>query len=490
MNRDRVAPQPLEFPNLDTILYQAVADSRRRGRNSVGGDESEQPPFYLMLFNEHGYQDKMRSLLKSAALAASFGLATAASAAVNLPDFSSLVEEVNPIVTSISTEVKVTGRLRGGPSGSGFVTSADGYVLTNQHVVAEAETIKVHLKDGRVFPAKKIGEDEDTDVALLKIEATGLKFAKIGKLDALKPGAWVLAFGAPFGFEHSVSAGIVSAKGRSLPWNRYVPFIQSDAAINRGNSGGPLVNINGEVVGINSQILSSNGGSIGLSFSIPIDLAMDVAQQLKTSGKVARGFIGIGYQDVSDELADSFELDRPRGALVTQTEKGGPADKAGIKAGDVITAVDGQRIENSGELPFLIGSLKPGKVAKVELLRDGKARTVNVTVGEQKADDAVASAEGSGSGQIRLGIVVTELTDELRTELGADSGVLVRQVEDGPAADAGIRPGDVILSLNRREVGNVAQFRELVGKLPRGKPVAVHVVSRGAARFLTLRVPE
>lgn len=432
----------------------------------------------------------MRSLLKSIVFAAACLLAVSARAAVNLPDFSTLVEEINPIVTSISTEVKVSGRLRDGPSGSGFIISADGFVLTNQHVVAEADSIKVHLKDGRVFAAKKIGQDEDTDVALLKIEAKNLKAAKIGKLDALKPGAWVLAFGAPFGFEHSVSAGIVSAKGRSLPWNRYVPFIQSDAAINRGNSGGPLVNANGEVVGINSQILSSNGGSIGLSFSIPIDLAMDVAQQLKTAGKVARGFIGIGYQDVSDELASSFGMDRPRGAVVTQTEKGGPADKAGIKAGDVIVSIDGQPIEKSGELPFLVGSLRPGKAVKVEYMRDGKVRSASLTIGEQKADDTVAANEQSGSGQIRLGVVVSELPDEMRQEQEIENGVLVRQVEDGPAADAGIRPGDVILSLNRREIESVAQFRELVSKLPRGKPVAVHVLSRGGARFLTLRVPE
>lgn len=432
----------------------------------------------------------MRSLLKSAAIAALVFIGVTAQAAVNLPDFTSLVEETNPIVTSISTEVKVSGRNRGGGSGSGFVISADGYVLTNHHVVSEAEVVKVHLKDGRVFTAKKIGEDEDTDVALLKIEATNLKFAKIGKLDALKPGAWVLAFGAPFGFEHSVSAGIVSAKGRSLPWNRYVPFIQSDAAINRGNSGGPLVNTNGEVVGINSQILSSNGGSIGLSFSIPIDLAMDVAQQLKTGGKVARGYIGVVIQDVSDDIADSFGLDRPRGALVSQVEKGGPADKAGIKAGDVITVVDGQAIEDSGELPFLIGRVKPGKAAKLELLRDGKLKTLSVTVGEQKADDEVASREAGGSGQIRLGLVVSELTDEIRAEQGVENGVLVREVEDGPAADAGIRAGDIILSINRRELASVPKFREMVNKLPRGKSVLVHVLSRGSARFLTLRVPD
>ncbi len=415
---------------------------------------------------------------------------TVAQAAVPLTDFTELVEEVNPIVTSISTEIKVNGRARGGASGSGFVISADGYVLTNHHVVAEADSIKVHLKDGRVFTAKKIGDDEDTDVALLKIEASNLKAAKIGKLDVLKPGAWVLAFGAPFGFEHSVSAGIVSAKGRSLPWNRYVPFIQSDASINRGNSGGPLVNAAGEVVGINSQILSSNGGSIGLSFSIPIDLAMDVAQQLKTTGKVARGYIGVVIQDVSDDIADSFGLDRPRGALVSQVEKGGPADKAGLKAGDVITAVDGQQIEDSGELPFLIGRVKPGKSAKLDVLRDGKAKPITVTVGEQKADDTVASRETGGSSQVRLGVVISELTDELRSEHGVENGVLVREVEDGPAADAGIRPGDIILSLNRREVESVPKFREMVSKLPRGKSVLVHVLSRGSARFLTLRVPE
>ncbi|WP_328820678.1 Do family serine endopeptidase [Permianibacter fluminis] len=394
------------------------------------------------------------------------------------------------MVTSISTDIKASGRTRGGPSGSGFIISTDGYVLTNHHVVAEAETIKVHLKDGRVFTAKKVGEDEDADVALLKIEASNLKAAKIGSLDALKPGAWVLAFGAPFGLEHSVSAGIVSGKGRSLRWNQYVPFIQSDVAINSGNSGGPLVNINGEVVGINSQILSSNGGSIGLSFSIPIDLAMDVAQQLKAGGKVARGYIGVGIQDVSDEIAASFGLDRPRGALIGSVEKGGPADKAGLKAGDVITGVDGQKIEDSGELPFLIGAVKPGKSAKIELLRDGKVKTLSVTVGAKKADDEVASSDSTGNKQRRLGVVVGELTDEQRVDAAADGGILVRDVEDGPAADAGIRPGDIILSINRQPVSSVSQFRELVSKLPAGKSVPVHVVTRGNARFLVLRVPE
>lgn len=432
----------------------------------------------------------MRTMLKSAAVAALLLFGFAAQAGINLPDFTPLVEEVSPVVTSISTDVKSAGRTRGGPSGSGFIISTDGYVLTNHHVVAEAETIKVHLKDGRVFTAKKVGEDEDADVALLKIDASNLKAAKIGNLEALKPGAWVLAFGAPFGLEHSVSAGIVSGKGRSLRWNQYVPFIQSDVAINSGNSGGPLVNINGEVVGINSQILSSNGGSIGLSFSIPIDLAMDVAQQLKAGGKVARGYIGVGIQDVSDEIAASFGLDRPRGALIGSVEKGGPADKAGLKAGDVITGVDGQKIEDSGELPFMIGAVKPGKSVKIELLRDGKIKTLTVTVGEKRADDEVASANASGNKQRRLGVTVTDLTEELRAEAGGEGGILVSSVEDGPAADAGIRPGDIILSINRQPVNSVNQFRELVGKLPAGKSVPVHVVTRGNARFLVLRVPE
>ena len=407
--------------------------------------------------------------------------------AASLPDFTDLVEQVNPIVTQISTDIKTGTRTRQGPSGSGFIISNDGYVLTNHHVVSEAEAVRVHLHDGRVVTAKKIGQDEASDVAVLKIEEKNLTPAKIGNVNALKPGAWVLAFGAPFGFDHSVSAGIVSAKGRSLPWNAYVPFIQSDASINRGNSGGPLVNAAGEVVGINSQILSSNGGSIGLSFSIPIDLAMDVAEQLKKNGKVARGYIGVGYEDVKPEIAESFGLDRPRGAVVNQVSKGDPGDKAGLKAGDVILSIDAIAIEHAGDLPVIVGRLKPGSKAKFSVMRNGKAVTITVTIGERPNDGTSAANEAT---PVRMGITVAELTDEQMQELNVDAGVVVRAIEDGPFADAGIRPGDVLLSINRVEIKSVGDFNSAVAALPKGRSVPVHVVRRGNAQFLVLRVPE
>lgn len=407
--------------------------------------------------------------------------------AASLPDFTELVEQVNPVVVQITTEIKTGSRTRNGPSGSGFFVSADGYVLTNHHVVADAESIKIKLHDGRVLDAKKIGQDEPSDVALLKVEAKSLPAAKIGNVDKLKPGAWVLAFGAPFGFDHSVSAGIVSAKGRSLPWNAYVPFIQSDASINRGNSGGPLVNGAGEVVGINSQILSSNGGSIGLSFSIPIDLAMEVADQLKKTGKVERGFIGVGYQELSADIADSFGLDRPRGAVITQVSKGDAADKAGLKAGDVILSIEGITVENAGALPVIVGRMKPGSKAKFDILRDGKPKTIVVTIGSRAETEAVA---GTGSAQRKLGVVVAELDPAQAQEQAVDGGVVVQSMEDGPFADAGIRPGDIVLSINRQEVKTVADFNRVVGALPAGRAVPIHVVRRGNAQFLVLRIPE
>ena len=438
-----------------------------------------------MFFCKLGKQNKMKSrlpLLSFFLLVFTIGSARAA-----LPDFTALVEQVNPMVLQITTEIKMGQRTRTGPSGSGFIISTDGYILTNHHVVAEAVSIKVKLHDGRVLEAEKIGQDEPSDVALLKVTAKNLPAAKIGDVKKLKAGAWVLAFGAPFGFDHSVSAGIVSAKGRSLPWNAYVPFIQSDASINRGNSGGPLVNADGEVVGINSQILSSNGGSIGLSFSIPIDLAIEVSEQLKKTGKVERGYIGVGYQEVSAEIASSFGLDRPRGAVITQVSKGDAADKAGLKAGDVILSVDGITVENAGALPVIVGRIKPGAKAKFEILREGKPKTVTVTIGA-RPDAEVAS--GPGNSQQRLGVIVTELDPERAEEQQLDGGVLVQSVVEGPFADAGVRPGDVILSINLQDVRTVAEFNAVVAELPAGKSVPIHVVRRGNAQFLVLRIPE
>ena len=411
-------------------------------------------------------------------------------AGINLPDFTPLVDEVSPVVTTITTEVKKGRSTHPGPTGSGFVISADGYVLTNHHVINDAETIRVKLDDGRELTAKKIGDDEETDIALLKIDGKAFKAAKIGDVNKLRPGAWVLAFGAPLGLEKTVTAGIVSAKSRALGSNRYVPFIQSDVAVNPGNSGGPLININGEVVGINSQILSSNGGSIGLSFSIPIDVAMDIVQQLKSSGSIARGFLGVGYQEVEQALAESFGLDRPYGALINAVTKGSPAEKSGLKTGDVITIWDGTTVEKFSELPMMIGRTRPGKAVKVEVYRDGKARNLTVTVGDKKESGDSISAGGEGSESRDLGLSVTELTAQQRNEAGVEHGVIVRSVEDGPAADAGIRPGDLIISINRKEIDSVAEFARVAKSIKPGSTAAVLIMRRGVSQYIVLNIPK
>ncbi len=415
---------------------------------------------------------------------------TVASAGINLPDFTPLVDEVSPVVTTISTEVKQGRSMRSGPTGSGFVISADGYVLTNHHVINEVETITVKLDDGRELKAKKIGDDEESDIALLKIEGGNFKAAKIGDVNKLRPGAWVLAFGAPLGLEKTVTAGIVSAKSRALGSNRYVPFIQSDVAINPGNSGGPLININGEVVGINSQILSSTGGSIGLSFSIPIDVAMDIVQQLKTSGAIARGYLGVGYQDVEQEMIKEFGLDRPRGALIPAVTKASPAEKSGLKVGDIITVWDGTTVEKSSDLPMLVGRTRPGKSVKVEIYRDGKPKIMSITVGDKKeSGDSISS--GGSTGETRsLGLSVGELSAKQREEAEVEHGVVVKSVDEGPAADGGIRPGDIIVSIKRKEIDSVAEFTRIVKSIKPGSDVPVLVMRRGASKYIILNIPE
>jgi serine protease Do len=371
--------------------------------------------------------------------------------------------------------------------GSGFIITSDGYILTNAHVVNEADEVIVKLSDKREFKAKIIGVDRRTDVALVKIEATGLPKVIIGDPAKLKVGEWVAAIGSPFGLENTMTAGIVSAKGRALPQENFVPFIQTDVAINPGNSGGPLFNLAGEVVGINSQIYSRSGGSMGLSFSIPIDVAIEVSNQLKASGKITRGWLGIAIQELTKELAESFGMKNSNGALVAGVEKNGPADRGGLEAGDVITKFDGKAITASSDLPRAVGAAKPGKVAAVEILRKGSAKTLNIGVGEMPTDSveiaqnnkAVPKAETN-----KIGLTLRELTATQKKKLNGKNGLLVLESVGG-AAQAGIRRGDVILGLNNSESQSVEQFNKQINAVAMGKTVAV-LVQRGEN---TLYVP-
>jgi len=370
--------------------------------------------------------------------------------------------------------------------GSGFILSSDGYILTNAHVINEADEVIVKLSDKREFKAKIIGADKRTDVALIKIEGNGLPKVTVGDPNALKVGEWVVAIGSPFGLENTVTQGIVSAKGRALPQENFVPFIQTDVAINPGNSGGPLFNLNGEVVGINSQIYSRSGGYMGLSFAIPIDVAIDVSNQLKSSGRVTRGWLGIGIQEITKELADSFGMKNTNGALVSNVEKGSPADKGGLEAGDVITKFDGKLIANSSDLPRAVGATKPGKQVPVEILRKGTSRTLSISVGEMPLDkdDAASTPKGPFKPETnRIGLVLRDLTAQQKKKLGKN-GLFVVDAQ-GNAAQAGIRRGDVILGLNNSEAQSVEQFNKQIAGIAGGKTVAL-LVQRGE---MTLYVP-
>ncbi len=455
----------------------------------------------------------------------------AAQAGRELPDFTELVERVGPTVVNIRTlekrgsEASASGggggeideqmreffkrfgipipdRMpnmpgqprRGGPQqqpedndpqprgvGSGFVLSADGYVMTNAHVVDGADEVIVTLTDKREFKAKIIGADKRTDVAIVKIEASGLPAVKIGDVNTLKVGAWVMAIGAPFGLDNSVTAGIVSAKQRDT--GDYLPMIQTDVAINPGNSGGPLLNMRGEVVGINSQIYSRSGGFMGISFAIPIDEAMRVADQLRTTGRVIRGRIGVSIAPVTKEVAEAIGLGAPRGALVNGVEAGLPADKAGVEPGDIILKVDGKSVEKSGDLPRLIGSTKPGAKSQLQLFRRGQTKEVGVTVAEFEPDKprrtAQANAEppAAPAAKTAIGLAVADLTDAQKKELKLRGGVRVESVE-GAAARAGVREGDVIVTLDNAEVTDAKQFNAQVTKLDKNKAASV-MVRRG-----------
>lgn len=434
--------------------------------------------------------------------------APTSSVAYAVPDFSALVEKEGPAVVNITVNrtVQTAERLAPRPQGrrpdfgpfpfgqplpdqprampqaaqgSGFIIKPDGYILTNAHVVGGKGEVTVKLTDKREFKAKVIGADPRTDVALLKIDATGLPTVHVGDPNNVKVGQWVAAIGSPFGFENSISAGIVSAKGRALPDETYVPFIQTDTAVNPGNSGGPLFDLSGNVIGINSQIYSRTGGYMGLAFAIPIDIAMDVASQLQDQGKVTRGRIGVRIQELSADLAKSFGLSEPNGALVASVEKDGPADKAGFKTGDVVVEFDGKKVTDSRQLPLIVGAVKPGRDATAKVWRDGKEQTLHLIVGELQTEKLALAAEASDTG--KLGLAVQDLTPEQRKQLEVKGGVVVGVV-DGPAARAGLRQGDVVIAVNGEQIDSAKQFKSLVDKAPEGKPVAL-LVQRGDMRM-------
>ncbi|WP_420066348.1 DegQ family serine endoprotease [Pseudomonas asplenii] len=469
----------------------------------------------------------LKSYLSIFATVLLLGQAVAAQAA-ELPDFTQLVEQASPAVVNISTTQKLPDRkvsdiqgleglppeiqqfFRGFPQprspkgggrqreaqslGSGFIISNDGYILTNNHVVADADEILVRLADRSELKAKLVGTDPRSDVALLKIDGKNLPTLKLGKSKDLKPGQWVVAIGSPFGFDHTVTQGIVSAVGRSLPNENYVPFIQTDVPINPGNSGGPLFNLNGEVVGINSQIYTRSGGFMGVSFAIPIDVAMDVSNQLKAGGKVSRGWLGVVIQEVNKDLAESFGLDKPAGALVAQVQDDGPAAKGGLQVGDVILSMNGQPIEMSADLPHLVGALKAGEKAKLEVVREGQRKTIELTVGaipdEGKEMDSGRSA-GAERSSNRLGVSVADLSDEQKKANDlVKGGVVIKEVQDGPAALIGLQPGDVITHLNNQAITDAKQFTEIAKALPKNRSVSMRVLRQGRASFITFKLAE
>jgi len=375
--------------------------------------------------------------------------------------------------------------------GSGFIISSDGYILTNAHVVSEADEVVVKLFDKREFKAKIIGVDKRTDVALVKIDATGLPKAIIGDPSKLKVGAWVAAIGSPFGLENTMTAGIVSAKGRALPQENFVPFIQTDVAINPGNSGGPLFNLNGEVVGINSQIYSRSRGSMGLSFAIPIDVALDISNQLKSNGRITRGWLGVSIQDITKELADSFSMKNTNGALVAGVEKNGPADRGGLEAGDVITKFDDKSIVSSADLPRAVASAKPGKTVPVEVLRKSLVKVLNVSVGEMPSDsnEVLPNNKSAAKPEVnRIGLTVKELTPLQRKKLNGKNGLLVIDSQ-GAVAQAGVRHGDVVLGLNNTEVQSLEQFNKQLASIAAGKTVALLVARGDNTLYVPVKIP-
>ncbi|MEK6770648.1 MAG: Do family serine endopeptidase [Pseudomonadota bacterium] len=454
--------------------------------------------------------------LRPAWLLLTLVLTTGSVAARELPDFTRLAQKHTIAVVNISTTQRLTrdgvspGVRPGGPYpippksdpeegggsslGSGFIISDDGYILTCAHVVADAREIVVRLNDRREFRARLIGADPRSDVALLKIPATGLPKVTLGNPKQLAVGEWVLAIGSPFGFVNSVTSGIVSAKNRTLPRESYVSFLQTDVATNPGNSGGPLFNLRGEVIGINAQIVSADGGFNGMSFAIPIDFAMSIADQLKRQGRVRRGWIGVSLQDVTQDLASAFGLDSPRGALVADIAIGGPASKSELLIGDIVVAYQGRAIRNDSDLAPLVGLTPPGTRAELRVHRHGQGlRVVNIRIGELRDDRPAARvdtgpARAAGNTVERLGLALSEPPAALRRRLGFEGGVHVDGVDEGPARDAGLLPGDLILEVAGQRVASVSDFHRLVLHHPRQRPVLLLRIRRGEkAQFLVVR---
>jgi serine protease Do len=466
----------------------------------------------------------LRKVLSTVVMILSVMLSAMPVFAANLPDFTVLAEKQGPAVVNISITQVMRGNqmpfpgmpydenlqeffkrfgipgmpgMPGAPNqgqeyksqslGSGFIISQDGYILTNAHVISAADEVLVKLSDKREFKAKIIGADKRTDIALIKIDAKNLPKVTIGDPSKLKVGEWVAAIGSPFGLENTMTAGIVSAVGRALPQENYVPFIQTDVAINPGNSGGPLFNLAGEVVGVNSQIYSRSGGSMGLSFSIPIDVAIGISNQLKTSGRITRGWLGVAIQELTKELAESFGMKGTSGALIAGVEKGGPAEKGGLEAGDVIVQFDGKVVETSNDLPRIVGMTDPGKSVNVDVLRKGGKKTLRIKVGEMPSEEIEISQNNTPSTEAatnKIGLTLAALTPEQKKKLNGKNGLLVTG-STGAAAEAGIRRGDVILGLNNSETQSVDQFNKQINAVRAGKTVAV-LVQRGDS---TLYVP-
>ena len=463
---------------------------------------------------------KMTLAIKHSLSLLTFFLAVSwTSAHADLPDFRDLVKETSPAVVNISTvqHAQQKSALSGqygmpddmpeifrhffgrqfpqGPVprrdsnslGSGFIVSDDGYILTNNHVVQGADEIIVRLNDRRELEAVLIGADPSSDLAVLKVDADDLPTVELGDSDKLDVGEWVVAIGSPFGFDYSVTAGIVSAKGRSLPNENYVPFIQTDVAINPGNSGGPLFNLEGQVVGINSQIYTRSGGFMGVSFAIPINVAMDVAEQLKSKGKVSRGWLGVVIQEVNKDLAESFGLDRAAGALVVQVVDGSPAESSGLVSGDIIVKVNGKDVQLSSDLPHLIGRLRAGDTAKLSVVRAGKRKTIDVEIGALPESDDIQLSSNTPPVERksnRLGLFVSDIPAGKSNE----QGVVVTDVNRGPASMSGVVRGDVITMINGQRISSVADFERVVKDLPSNRSVPMRIVRRGQASFIPLRV--
>ncbi|KRO78702.1 MAG: protease Do [Methylophilales bacterium BACL14 MAG-120910-bin43] len=391
---------------------------------------------------------------------------------------------VPPQGNSQEPEERVNG------TGSGFIIESDGYIITNAHVVAQADSVLVKLADKREFKAEILGVDRRTDVALLKIKAKNLPKVKFGNPEKIKVGQWVAAIGSPFGLENTMTVGVVSAKGRALPQENFVPFIQTDVAINPGNSGGPLFNTDGEVIGINSQIYSRTGGYMGLSFAIPIDVAINVAEQLKKNGKVIRGWLGVAIQEITEDLSESFGMKDTRGALIAMVEKDSPAEKGGILPGDVILKFNNNPLDSSSDLPKFVGTTKPLSEVPVEILRKGKKVTLSIKVGEMPNEEMkVAGNKGPVKEVNRIGLSLRELTEEDRKSLNGRNGLLVLEAK-GPSISSGIRAGDVILALNNTAVQSMASFNKDIRKVPKGKTIALLIYRNGDTLYIPVKVTD